>query len=59
MWCSQEVKHLTLHLAKQLFMPQVTLSTLVECIVTVRSHCDQVRILEICTCVKERGLCCF
>ncbi|XP_014469738.1 PREDICTED: exocyst complex component 8 isoform X2 [Dinoponera quadriceps] len=40
-WCSQEVKHLTSHLAKQLFMPQVTLSTLVECIVTVRSHCDQ------------------
>ncbi|XP_032676517.1 exocyst complex component 8 [Odontomachus brunneus] len=40
-WCSQEVKHLTSHLAKQLFMPQVTLSTLVECIVTVRTHCDQ------------------
>ncbi|EFN78206.1 exocyst complex component 8 [Harpegnathos saltator] len=41
LWCSQEVKHLTSHLAKQLFLPQVTLSTLVECIVTVRSHCDQ------------------
>ncbi|TGZ56793.1 exocyst complex component 8 [Temnothorax longispinosus] len=40
-WCSQEVKHLTSHLAQQLFVPQVTLSTLVECIVTVRSHCDQ------------------
>lgn len=40
-WCSQEVKYLTSHLAKQLFMPQVTLSTLVECIVAVRSHCDQ------------------
>lgn len=46
-WCSQEVKHLTSHLAKQLFMPQVTLSTLVECIVTVRSHCDQVYALKI------------
>lgn len=36
------MKHLTSHLAQQLFVPQVTLSTLVECIVTVRSHCDQV-----------------
>ncbi|CAK9816016.1 Exocyst complex component 8 [Anthophora plagiata] len=40
-WCSQEVKHLTTYLAKQLFTPQVSLSTLVECIVSVRSHCDQ------------------
>lgn len=40
-WCSQEVKHLTAHLTKQLFVPQVSLSTLVDCIVTVRSHCDQ------------------
>ncbi|XP_076236843.1 exocyst complex component Exo84 isoform X2 [Calliopsis andreniformis] len=40
-WCSQEVKHLTTHLTKQLFIPQVSLSTLVECIVAVRSHCDQ------------------
>ncbi|XP_053982638.1 exocyst complex component 8 [Hylaeus anthracinus] len=40
-WCSQEVKHLTTHLTKQLFIPQVSLSTLVECIVSVRSHCDQ------------------
>ncbi|OAD57875.1 Exocyst complex component 8 [Eufriesea mexicana] len=40
-WCSQEVKHLTTHLTKQLFIPQVSLSTLVECIVCVRSHCDQ------------------
>lgn len=40
-WCSQEVKHLTTHLTKQLFVPQVSLSTLVECIVSVRSHCDQ------------------
>ncbi|XP_076167911.1 exocyst complex component Exo84 [Ptiloglossa arizonensis] len=40
-WCSQEVKHLTTHLTKQLFTPQVSLSTLVECIVSVRSHCDQ------------------
>ncbi|XP_029051234.1 exocyst complex component 8 [Osmia bicornis bicornis] len=40
-WCSQEVKHLTTHLAKQIFTPQVSLSTLVECIAAVRSHCDQ------------------
>ncbi|XP_031829940.1 exocyst complex component Exo84 [Nomia melanderi] len=40
-WCSQEVKHLTTHLIKQLFVPQVSLSTLVECIVAVRCHCDQ------------------
>ncbi|XP_017888870.1 exocyst complex component 8 isoform X2 [Ceratina calcarata] len=40
-WCSQEVKHLTTHLTKQLFTPQVSLSTLVECIVSVRTHCDQ------------------
>ncbi|KAH0953533.1 hypothetical protein HN011_010637 [Eciton burchellii] len=40
-WCSQEVKYLTLHLAKQLFVPEIVLSTLVECIVAIRSHCDQ------------------
>ncbi|CAD1478288.1 unnamed protein product, partial [Heterotrigona itama] len=40
-WCSQEIKHLTTHLTKQLFIPQVSLNTLVECIVCVRSHCDQ------------------
>ncbi|XP_076653312.1 exocyst complex component Exo84 [Halictus rubicundus] len=40
-WCSQEVKHLTTHLIKQLFVPKVSLSTLVECIVSVRCHCDQ------------------
>ncbi|XP_029157447.1 exocyst complex component 8 [Nylanderia fulva] len=40
-WCSQEVKHLTSHIAEQLFVPQVTLSILVECIVAVRGHCDQ------------------
>ncbi|XP_011305129.1 exocyst complex component 8 isoform X2 [Fopius arisanus] len=40
-WSSQEVKHLTSHLIKQLFIPQVTLGTLVECIGVVRSHCDQ------------------
>lgn len=40
-WCSQEVKHLTTHLIKHLFVPQVSLSTMVECIVAVRSHCDQ------------------
>ncbi|XP_076276534.1 exocyst complex component Exo84 [Lasioglossum baleicum] len=40
-WCSQEVKHLTTHLIKQLFVPKVLLSTLVECIVSVRCHCDQ------------------
>ncbi|XP_011638659.1 exocyst complex component 8 [Pogonomyrmex barbatus] len=46
-WCSQEVKYLTSHLSQQLFVPQVTLSTLVECIVTVRSHCDQLTHLGI------------
>ncbi|XP_015123198.1 exocyst complex component 8 [Diachasma alloeum] len=40
-WCSQEVKHLTSHLIKQLFIPQVILGTLVECISTMRAHCDQ------------------
>ncbi|KAK9295218.1 hypothetical protein QLX08_010370 [Tetragonisca angustula] len=40
-WCSQEIKHLTTHLTKQLFVPQVSLNTLVECVVCFRSHCDQ------------------
>ncbi|XP_043461106.1 exocyst complex component 8 [Leptopilina heterotoma] len=40
-WCSHEIKHLTSHLIKQMFIPQVSISTLVECIVAVRSHCDQ------------------
>ncbi|XP_057333123.1 exocyst complex component 8 [Microplitis mediator] len=46
-WCSQEVKYLTSHLIKQLFIPQVTLGTLVECISTVRDHCDQLTHLGI------------
>jgi len=46
-WCSQEVKYLTLHLAKQLFVPEIVLSTLVECIVAVRNHCDQVSVFNI------------
>ncbi|KAK0166624.1 hypothetical protein PV327_004116 [Microctonus hyperodae] len=46
-WCSQEVKHLTSHLIKQLFIPQVTLGTLAECIGTVRGHCDQLTQLGI------------
>lgn len=41
-WCSQEIKYLTSHFIKQLFIPQVTLGTLVECIGAVRCHCDQV-----------------
>ncbi|KAI4497387.1 hypothetical protein M0802_007398 [Mischocyttarus mexicanus] len=40
-WCSQEIKYLTLHLTSLLFIPQVSLSVLSECIVAVRSHCDQ------------------
>ncbi|XP_012288680.1 exocyst complex component 8 [Orussus abietinus] len=40
-WCSQEVKHLTSHLIKQVFIPQVPISTLVECVSAVRGYCDQ------------------
>ncbi|XP_015183700.1 PREDICTED: exocyst complex component 8 [Polistes dominula] len=40
-WCSQEIKYLTSHLTSLLFIPQVSLSVLAECIVAVRSHCDQ------------------
>lgn len=40
-WCSHEIKLLASHLEKQIFIPQVSLSTLVECIVTIRNHCDQ------------------
>lgn len=44
-WCSQEIKYLTSHLTSLLFVPQVSLSVLAECIVAVRSHCDQVYII--------------
>ncbi|XP_066581240.1 exocyst complex component 8 isoform X1 [Prorops nasuta] len=40
-WCSQEVKHLTTYLVKQLFHPQVSLHVLVKSIRAVRCHCDQ------------------
>ncbi|KAF7992534.1 hypothetical protein HCN44_004878 [Aphidius gifuensis] len=46
-WCCQEIKYLTSHFIKQLFIPQVTLGTLVECIGAVRSHCDQLTQLGI------------
>ncbi|XP_020280236.1 exocyst complex component 8 [Pseudomyrmex gracilis] len=40
-WCSYEVKDLTSRLLKCLFEPELPLSTVVECIVAVRSHCSQ------------------
>lgn len=40
-WCSQEIKYLTSQLTNLLFVPQISLSTLAECIVIVRSYCDQ------------------
>ncbi|XP_015520752.2 exocyst complex component 8 isoform X1 [Neodiprion lecontei] len=46
-WCGQEVNHLTSHLIKQVFIPQVSTNTLAECIVAVRSHCDQLTQLGI------------
>lgn len=46
-WCCQEIKYLTSHFIKQLFIPQVTLGTLVECIGAIRSHCDQLSQLGI------------
>lgn len=40
-WAGSELTHLTSHLVKQVFMPQSPISTLSECVVSIRSQCDQ------------------
>nr|CAD7398301.1 unnamed protein product [Timema cristinae] len=40
-WSGAELNHFTSHLIKQVFMPQVSISTLAECVTCVRSQCDQ------------------
>ena len=40
-WAGLELTHLTSHLVKQVFMPQSPVSTLSECVVSIRSQCDQ------------------
>ncbi|XP_014219033.1 exocyst complex component 8 [Copidosoma floridanum] len=40
-WCSHELKILTTHLSKQMFLPHVSLNALGECLTTIRSHCEQ------------------
>ncbi|KAL7306507.1 hypothetical protein TKK_0001206 [Trichogramma kaykai] len=40
-WCSHELKTLTCHIIKQIFIPQVSLSTIVDCIITLREDSEQ------------------
>ncbi|KAJ1524811.1 hypothetical protein ONE63_009682 [Megalurothrips usitatus] len=40
-WAGSELTHLTSHLVKQVFMPQSPISTLSECVVSIRGQCDQ------------------
>jgi len=40
-WASQELTHFTSHLIKQVFMPQASLTSLAECVASVRSQCQQ------------------
>lgn len=46
-WAGSELTHLTSHLVKQVFMPQSPISTLSECVVTIRTQCDQLTSLGI------------
>jgi hypothetical protein len=45
-WASQELSHFTSHLIKQLFMPQASLTSLADCVTSVRSQCQQVQTTE-------------
>lgn len=54
-WASQELSHFTSHLIKQIFMPQVSLTTLAECVETVRSQCQQLCELGIDLCYQLDG----
>ncbi|CAH1133128.1 unnamed protein product [Ceutorhynchus assimilis] len=40
-WASGELSLFTTHFAKQVFMPQTSLSTITECVVLVRSQCER------------------
>ncbi|XP_063224214.1 exocyst complex component 8 [Bacillus rossius redtenbacheri] len=40
-WAGAELTLLASHLVKQVFVPQVSLTTLAECITSVRNQCDQ------------------
>ncbi|KAJ8975831.1 hypothetical protein NQ317_001228 [Molorchus minor] len=41
-WASSELSQFTTHFAKQVFMPQTSLSTVTECVVMVRTQCERV-----------------
>lgn len=47
LWCSQELQHFISQLMKQMFIPQVSLSSLVECIVIIRLHYEQLAFIGI------------
>ncbi|XP_058791014.1 exocyst complex component 8 isoform X2 [Phymastichus coffea] len=45
-WCSHELRLFTSHVIKQMFIPQVPLTTLAECIMILRDHCEQKKLIR-------------
>uniref|UniRef100_A0A1B6FB48 Exocyst complex component 8 n=1 Tax=Cuerna arida TaxID=1464854 RepID=A0A1B6FB48_9HEMI len=54
-WASQELSHFTSHLIKQIFMPQASITSLAECVQTVRSQCEQLCELGMDLCYQLDG----
>ncbi|KAJ8935083.1 hypothetical protein NQ314_013028 [Rhamnusium bicolor] len=54
-WASGELSLFTTHFAKQVFMPQTSLSTITECIVMVRTQCERLCIYGIDLCYQLDG----
>ncbi|KAJ8916246.1 hypothetical protein NQ315_016386 [Exocentrus adspersus] len=54
-WASGELSLFTTHFAKQVFMPQTSLSTITECVVMVRTQCERLCTYGVDLCYQLNG----
>ncbi|XP_018562650.1 exocyst complex component 8 [Anoplophora glabripennis] len=54
-WASGELSLFTTHFAKQVFMPQTSLSTITECVVMVRTQCERLCTYGVDLCYQLDG----
>ncbi|KAJ8958912.1 hypothetical protein NQ318_019681 [Aromia moschata] len=54
-WASGELSLFTTHFAKQVFMPQTSLSTIAECVVMVRTQCERLCTYGVDLCYQLDG----
>ncbi|KAG5870032.1 hypothetical protein JTB14_026613 [Gonioctena quinquepunctata] len=54
-WASGELSLFTTHFAKQVFMPQTSLSTVTECVVLIRTQCERLYSYGVDLCYQLDG----